>query len=135
MRGLLQVGDRVRVYGAAKYRNTESRYVDTENFASSSDTNAGVFIVKESTGNGFLKLKREEQCGYDFEYLVHPKQCRRLIKKPKQRVWVNQKWLNARIATIWREADGQALSQDAMIVISKTERPGFIPFAVEVKRK
>jgi hypothetical protein len=43
--------------------------------------------VKTNWGNGISVKSDYDGCGY----VVHPKQCYRLVKKPKRRVWVNPK--------------------------------------------
>jgi hypothetical protein len=78
MKKPFQVGDRVAVYGL--------------------DGNCELVRIKTTiTGlpaNGQLYLDEKDTVKttvprYDFS-MAHPKQCRRLVKKPRRRVWVNQ---------------------------------------------
>ena len=43
--------------------------------------------------DGKLDLKSNLGSSYD-SFIAHPKQCRRLIKKPKRRVWIQQNAIN-----------------------------------------
>ncbi len=66
-----KAGDRVRVYGMGNdmtARELEGTVVD---------------VHQKTT---WMKIDGSR---YEGEYWVHPKQCRRLVKKPLARLWVN----------------------------------------------
>lgn len=67
----LKVGDRVRVYGWDFDDPKEALIFNAE--------------VLEKLSNGMLKVRNPRLDGDDF---VHPKQCRKLVKKERRRVWL-----------------------------------------------
>lgn len=64
-----KVGDRVAVYPKAFERMT------------------GIIDSTHITDYTFMVVKLDERYGSDV-YTYHPKQCRRLVKKPRRRVWI-----------------------------------------------
>lgn len=68
----LKVGDRVRVYGWDFDDPKEALIFNAE--------------VLEKLSNGMLKVRNPRLDGDDF---VHPKQCRKLVKKERRRVWIH----------------------------------------------
>lgn len=68
MKAPLKSGDRVRVYA------THSGAV--------SESNGRVYKVRD---DGMLIVLLDHRIS---EIVAHPKQCRRLVKKPRERVWV-----------------------------------------------
>lgn len=62
-----KVGDRVRVYGGAFVEVAVIRSIDAD--------------------TGILSCGQRK--GTNEWLMAHPKQCRRLVKKPRRRVWIN----------------------------------------------
>lgn len=75
----LQVGDRVAVYGAI-FSTKKKEY-----FGSAVDWRKGEVVGTVQAGD---MIVFKDEWGEDFT--AHPKQCRRLVKKERRRVWVYQ---------------------------------------------
>lgn len=99
-----QVGDRVRVYGPYGQGS-----VDTGR-------------VQELIGEGLLKLKLDSD-GYP---VVHPKQCRRLVKRERRRVWITER----KLLELAIDPDGEVSA-----MISKAKKVQDDVEFVEVRRR
>lgn len=121
MKREFKVGDRVRVYGLVTEINA------TGGAPVYMGVSGKINLIKQHTGKLVVDV---EGLG---TYLAHPKQCRRLIKKQKRRVWINEKWLQVSLTKTWSDVGSGAAIQAPLIICSKDKREGFIEF-IEVTK-
>jgi hypothetical protein len=96
-----KVGDRVAAYtGKTNYPDAIRRAVGE---------------IAQIAANGAILLKHDT-----LDYWYSPKQCRRLIKRERRRVWVNPKY--------------QSLYHGSECVFRDEPRDGFVEF-IEVRKK
>jgi hypothetical protein len=104
-----EVGDKIRVYGLL-LRAHDKKVLGTVDASN-------VCEVHSIETNDLLVVRLS-----DSKYYVHPKQLRKLIKKPRRRIWVNPKYAEALVNYEFAE-----------IEISRNHRYEWIEM-VEVKR-
>lgn len=78
----LAVGDRVRVYGWVQMHHTPYQPRAGGDATVKWVSNGHTHVIFDRMPNG---AGGDGTC-----YSVHPKQCRRLVRKPKERVWTAQ---------------------------------------------
>ncbi len=113
MREPLKAGDRVRVYGPVADRKHNHTAVSHD----------FVGTVKNATqAPDFLIVTSDYDSGEKF---CHPKQCRRLIKKERRRVWLDPRWVDGEVIV-----DGRAVAYTG-----KVDQPAHMVEFVEVRKK
>lgn len=100
-----KVGDRVKIYGCIFRSSDESLHHITVDGLTGE--------IKEICLSGYITVKTN----FDETFLAHPKQCRKLVKKERRRIWVSP--------------DYEFLGPDNTSLIPKE---GWLEF-VEVKKK
>jgi hypothetical protein len=114
----LEVGDRVRVFSDSHCFGDESP----------DRARADLATVHEVDPKRGLKLEFAESDGGISAVWWHPKQCRRLLKKPRRRVWLYIPVLETltsseRTMAVWKELPAEYVND-----------PNFVEF-VEARRK
>jgi len=105
-----KVGDKVRSFGTMSVCGASANLYINGSFDGE---------VPEICQSGWLKIR-----GNDGTVLTHPKQCRKLIKKPRRRFWIQESWL---------ENVGLTSSSDSACVVNRDRQPGFIE-CIEVRK-
>jgi hypothetical protein len=119
-----KIGDRVAVYGKVGERQL---YRQTGTICDPYD---GVNYNNELLTVFFDFDLKTQQC--PKQELVHPKQCRRLIKKERKRIWV--KPAPAVIDIVGLNSTAVIQSTESIRQASSTPKKGWIEF-IEVKKK
>lgn len=99
----LEVGERVRVFDVCK-----------ETQLLTSDT--GTVREIRPTGALFIKL---DNWGFTSDTVWHPRQVRRLVKKPRREFWINPIYLPSTVGVALRDLNGRT------VVMTRAE-PGFV---------
>ena len=107
-----KVGDRVRVFDIDPTSHCPRKTDGT--------------VARVMIGTHYFEevVEVQEDQGVMARILAHPKSCRRLIKKPRRRFWIQESWL---------ENGGLTSYEDSACVVNRNERPGFIE-CIEVRK-
>jgi hypothetical protein len=114
-----KVGDRVRLKGFANLQG-ESTVVE------------GIkgYVTRLYGERFVVHIHRADILGGNYEVHVYPSQCRRLVKKPRRRMWINIELTRER----GMESFDMGTTYSPWVSFKEVNLPGWVEF-VEVRKK